>query len=181
VALKIASPDIAHKTEVGGVRLGLSGTAVATAFEDIMASVAAKAPDARLDGVIVSPMRAGGLELFAGTARDPVWGPVIAIGLGGVWVEVLADTATSLLPVSAPEVVAMLKSLRGAKLLQGFRGAPPADLNAIAEIIVQIGNAALALGPGLASLEINPLWVSGAKIEALDALAVWAEPAVNQE
>jgi acyl-CoA synthetase (NDP forming) len=181
VALKIASPDIAHKTEVGGVRLGLSGAAVAAAFDDIMTSVAARAPAARLDGVIVSPMRAGGLELFVGTAMDPVWGPVIAIGLGGVWVEALNDTATSLLPVSAPEVVAMLKSLRAAKLLQGFRGAPPADLDAIAEIIVRIGNAALALGPSLASLEINPLWVSGAKIEALDALAVWAEPAANQE
>jgi acyl-CoA synthetase (NDP forming) len=180
VVMKIASPDIAHKTEAGGVRLNLAGPAeVAAAFDMMMANVRAHAPAARLGGVIISPMRAAALELFVGTARDPVWGPVIAYGLGGIWVEALADTATALLPVDPAEVVAGLQSLRAAKLLHGFRGAPAADLQAVAKVIVQIGNAALALGPALVTLEINPLRVAGSQIEALDALAIWADAADN--
>jgi len=174
VVMKIASPDIAHKTEIGGVRLNLAGGAeTEAAFDAMMQTVRAKAKLARLEGVIISPMRAAAPELFVGTARDPIWGPVIALGLGGVWVEALADTATSLLPVTAADVIAMLRSLRAAKLLDGFRGAPPADLDALADIIVRIGAAALALGPELVTLEINPLRVAGGEIEALDALAIW--------
>jgi succinyl-CoA synthetase beta subunit len=162
------------------VRLNLAGPAeVAAAFDMMMANVRAHAPAARLGGVIISPMRAAALELFVGTARDPVWGPVIAYGLGGIWVEALADTATALLPVDPAEVVAGLQSLRAAKLLYGFRGAPAADLQAVAKVIVQIGNAALALGPALVTLEINPLRVAGSQIEALDALAIWADAADN--
>jgi acyl-CoA synthetase (NDP forming) len=174
VVMKIASPDIAHKTEIGGVRLNLASPAeTASAFDAMMQTVRAKAPHARLEGVIISPMRPPALELFVGTARDPIWGPVIALGLGGVWVEALADTATSLLPVTAPDVIAMLRGLRAAKLLHGFRGAQAADLDALADIIVNIGAAALALGPDLVTLEINPLRVAGGEIEALDALAIW--------
>jgi acyl-CoA synthetase (NDP forming) len=177
VALKISSPDIAHKTECGGVRLGVTGdAAVQEAFEAIMRGVAQAAPAARLDGVLVAPMRRGGLELFVGTARDPVWGPVIALGLGGIFVEALADTACALLPVTRDEVVEMLNRLRGAKLLHGFRGAQPVDLAAVADAVVRIGEAALALGPGLAALEVNPLLADGAMVEALDALAIWSDP-----
>jgi acyl-CoA synthetase (NDP forming) len=180
VVMKIASQDIAHKTEVGGVRLNLSGAAeAAAAFAAMMENVRAQAPTARLDGVVVSPMREPALELFVGTARDPVWGPVIAFGLGGIWVEALADTATALLPVNKAEVVAGLQGLRGARLLHGFRGGPAADLAAVADVIVLIGNAALALGPELVTLEINPLRVAGAAVEALDALAIWADAEDN--
>jgi acyl-CoA synthetase (NDP forming) len=176
VALKIASPDIAHKTECGGVRLGVAGDdAVRDAYAGIMRDVSEKAPGARIDGIIVSPMREGGVELFVGTARDPVWGPVIALGLGGIFVEALEDTALALLPVSKPEVLDMLAGLRGAKILRGFRGAPAADLDAVAEAVVRIGTAALALGPDLVTLEINPLLVNGGSVEALDALAVWTD------
>jgi acyl-CoA synthetase (NDP forming) len=172
--LKIASPDIAHKTEAGGVRLHVGGAAaIEEAFEDIMRSVRAAKPDARIDGVIVSPMRDKGVELFVGTAYDPVWGPVIAVGLGGIWVEVLQDTALRLLPVTKTEVVGMLKGLRATKLLNGYRGAPAVNLEAAAEVIAKIGDAALALGPDLASLEINPLLASGSQVEALDGLVIW--------
>lgn len=176
VALKVLSADIAHKTEVGGVKLGVVGDdAVAQAYTDIDVTVRKNCPNAKIEGVIVSPMRSGGIELFVGTARDPHWGPVIAVGLGGVWVEVLADTAVRPLPVTPGDVKDMLGSLRAAKILQGFRGTPAADLDTLAQTIARIGDAALALGPQLASLEINPLLVSGDKVEALDGLCVWEE------
>lgn len=175
VALKILSPDIPHKTEVGGVRLHLSGDAVVgEAYDAIMASVTAARPQARIDGVIVSPMRTGGLELLVGVARDSGWGLALAVGFGGVLVELLQDSSLCRLPVSPAQVREMLVGLRGARLLAGYRGAPATDLDVVAETISRIGNAALALGPDLASLEINPLWVRGDKVECLDALAVWS-------
>lgn len=104
--------------------------------------------------------------------RDPQWGPVIAVGLGGVWVEVLQDVSLRPLPIDAAEVMRMLGALRGAKMLQGMRGTPAADLDSAA-VIARIGDAAVAFGDDLEALEVNPLWVRGAEVEALDALAVW--------
>jgi acyl-CoA synthetase (NDP forming) len=172
--LKIASPDIAHKTEAGGVRLDVEAGDAGRVFDEIMASARAYAPDARIDGVIVSPMRGQAVELIVGVARDPEWGPVIAVGFGGTMAEILGDSKVRLLPIGRDEVKEMLLSLRMAELLQGFRGAPRADLDKLADAIVAIGDAALALGPDLAALEINPLRVDGATIEALDGLTVYA-------
>jgi len=101
------------------------------------------------------------------------------VGLGGVWVEALMDTSLRVLPVVADDVLEMLAELRGSKLLDGFRGAAPVDRIAVAHVVVRIGNCALALGPDLQSLEINPLSVSGSTVEALDALVVWHQS--NQE
>ena len=169
--LKIASADIAHKSDVGGVALNLDGdAAVADAYRRITAAAPA---GARVDGVLITPMRSGGLELFVGCTRDPQWGMVIAVGLGGVWVEVLQDVALRPLPTDPSEARRMLDELRGAKLLHGQRGIPAANLDAIATAVACIGDAALALGPDLVTLEINPLWVRGAQIEALDALIEW--------
>jgi acyl-CoA synthetase (NDP forming) len=171
VALKIASDDIAHKSDIGGVVLNVEGdAAVAEAFRRIMAVAPA---DASVDGVLVAPMRSNGLELFIGCTRDPQWGPVIAVGLGGVWVEVLQDVALRTLPIDAAEVKRMFAELRGAKLLHGVRGMQAVDLDAVAAVIARIGDAAVALGPDLEALEVNPLWVRGGDVEALDALAVW--------
>jgi acetate---CoA ligase (ADP-forming) len=171
VVLKIASDDIAHKSDIGGVILNVEGDAgVADAFRRVMAVAPA---GARVDGVLVAPMRSGGLELFVGCTRDPQWGPVMAVGLGGVWVEVLQDVALRPLPIDAAEVKRMFSELRGAKLLQGVRGMQAADLDAVAEVIARIGDAAVALGEDLEALEVNPLWVRGSDVEALDALAVW--------
>lgn len=174
VVLKILSPDIAHKTEVGGVLLNISGDQQAgAAYEQIIANVAKAAPEARIEGVLVSPMRSGGIELFVGVARDPSFGLAIAVGLGGVWVEALADTSLRLLPVGADEVVEMFGELKAQKLLHGYRGSPPVDIAAVSRVVAAIGDAALALGPQLAALEINPLLVMPDRIEALDALATW--------
>jgi len=147
----------------------------ASAFEAIMTDVRRVRPDARIDGIIVSPMRGGGIELLVGVTRDATWGLILAIGFGGVLVELLADVALAPLPVSRDEVIDLLGRLRGAKMFQGFRGAPAIDVAAVADVIVKIGNAAIALGSDLQSLEINPLLVRGDKIEALDALVAWRE------
>lgn len=173
--LKILSPDIAHKTEVGGVLLNLSGPeAVGAGYDAIMERVLAVRPDARIDGVLVSPMRGGGQELIVGIARDPEWGLVLALGLGGIWVELLGDSQLLLLPVTEEQVIEALGKLKAAKLLSGYRGSTPADLAAIARVVVGICNAAAILEGGLVMLEINPLWVHGEHVEALDALAVWS-------
>jgi acetate---CoA ligase (ADP-forming) len=172
VVLKIASDDIQHKSDIGGVALNLEGDqAVAEAYRRVRAAAPA---GARVDGVLVAPMRSGGLELFVGCTRDAQWGPVIAVGLGGVWVEVLQDVALRPLPVAPAEVRRMLTELRGAKLLAGARGIPAADLDAVAAAVAAVGDAALALGTGLDALEVNPLWVRGSHVEALDALTTGA-------
>jgi len=176
VALKISSPQIAHKTEVGGVALDLSeDDAVRVAWRTMMQRVREARPDAQIEGALVVPMRRGGVELLVGTMNDPQWGPVIAVGLGGIWVEALQDSSLRLLPVSLDDALEMLDELRGVKLLDGYRGAPPVDRTAVARAVVAIGEAALALGPQLASLEINPLRAQGDRVEALDALLVWKD------
>ncbi|MGN5732975.1 acetate--CoA ligase family protein [Arthrobacter psychrochitiniphilus] len=176
VVLKIASEDIAHKTEVGGVRLMLrDAAAVAEAYNFIMTSVADLAPGAHIQGVAVSPMRPAGNELLVGVVRDPQWGLVLAVGFGGVMVEILKDSALRLLPVGPAEIRRMLKSLKGIELLTGFRGGAATDLDKLAETIFRISQVAVGLGDELEELEINPLRVAGDEIEALDALIRWKQ------
>lgn len=178
--LKVASAEIGHKSDIGGVALDLRDeAAVRDAFRRVVAA-AGRVPGARVDGVLVAPMRPRGVELFVGVTRDAQWGPVLALGLGGVWVEVLKDVALRRLPVDAAEVKRMLAGLRGAAMLHGQRGVPPADLDAVAEAVARIGAAALAFGPDLAALDVNPLWVRGGQVEALDALCVWQQPAAQE-
>ncbi len=178
VVLKIASPDIAHKSDIGGVVLNLRGEdAVRAAFTQMMAAAVTDCPEARIEGVIVAPMRERGIELLVGFTRDPQWGPVLAVGLGGVWVEVMQDVALRLLPVDANEVKRMFGSLRGAKLLAGQRGIPAADIDQLAAVIARIGDLLLVCGDDLREADINPLWVRGSQVEALDALLVWRDAA----
>lgn len=176
LALKILSPDIPHKSDAGGVMLDVAVADAAASCDAIVARVKSACPDARLEGVLVSPMRRGGTELIVGVARDPVWGLALAVGLGGIWVEVLKDSSTQLLPVTGMHVREMIGRLKARHLLEGYRGAEPADIDRLVEVIVAIGDAALALGEDLAALEVNPLRVDGAEIEALDALAIWKQP-----
>ncbi len=168
VVLKAAAEGLGHKSDVGGVRLGLgSGEEVRQAYREVAAAVPS------LDGVLVQPQRRGGVELLVGIVRDPAWGLTLAVGLGGIWVEVLRDTALRVLPVDAAEVRAALTELRGTALLDGVRGGRPADLDAVADMVSRIAAFAGSLGDGLESLEINPLLVNGSHIEALDALITW--------
>lgn len=171
VAMKICSRAVAHKSDVGGVVLGVEGAEdAAKTYDSIMATVARNVPGADLRGVLVSPMREPGQELLVGITVDPTFGPVLAVGLGGVWVEILKDTSLRVLPVDAREVRRMLEELKGAALLRGARGSQAADLDALSEAIVAISRAALSVGPSLDTLEVNPLRVRGSRVEALDVL-----------
>jgi acetate---CoA ligase (ADP-forming) len=176
VALKICSAQITHKSDIGGVALGVQGDdAVRAAFERVHAAGRAVADD--IEGVLVSPMRPPATELFVGVTVDPSFGPVLAVGLGGVFIEVLEDVSLRLLPVDAAEVRRMLGELRGAAVLRGARGSRPADLDRVAEAVAQVAAAAAGLGPALQTLEINPLRVDGDSVEALDVLVVTHDPA----
>ena len=198
VALKICSAQITHKSDIGAVALDVRTDAdVRAGYERVRAAAerATREPAIReqatgmavaghtvagddIDGVLVSPMRGGGVELLAGVTVDPTFGPVLAVGLGGVWVEVLRDTSLRLLPVDPAEVRRMLGELRGSPLLHGARGTRPADIDALANVIAVLADAAASLGGALQAIEVNPLWVNGDQIEALDVLVI-TEPATT--
>lgn len=173
VAMKIDSPDIAHKSEAGGVVLGVEGdAAVRAAFDAIMSSCAKAAPGAALQGVIVQEMVAAGVEIIVGIKNDPGFGPMIVVGLGGVLTELLRDSVTALAPVDEREAMRLLARLRGATILDGFRGSPPVDRGELARTISRISVLACAHRDRLRELDVNPLICRGASVVAVDGLAV---------
>jgi acyl-CoA synthetase (NDP forming) len=176
VSVKVVSPQVTHKTDIGAVRLDVppDGAAVAAAYAAV-AGAAAAVEGAVVEGVLVSPMRRGGAELLVGVVADPLWGPMLAVALGGVFVEVLKDSVLTPLPVSQQRARELLGRLRGRAVLDGARGGAPADLDTLAAVIARVGDLALALGDDLAALEVNPLRVDGAVVEALDALVTWKD------
>ncbi|CUU55054.1 Acyl-CoA synthetase (NDP forming) [Parafrankia irregularis] len=174
VALKAVSRDLAHKSDVGGVRLDLrDATQVGEAYDAIFDGIAVAAPAAHVDGILVSPMRTGGIELIVGVTHHPGWGHVLAVGLGGVLVEVIRDTVLLPLPAGDDEIRRALHSLRAAPLLRGTRGRPPVDLPSLVTAIRAIADLATALGDSIDTLEINPLLVGRDVVEALDGLLTW--------
>ena len=176
VAMKAQAAALAHKTEAGGVVLNLADAdAVRRTFEHLHANVARVQPGMTLDGVLVEKMSAKGLELVIGGRRDPQWGPVILVGLGGIWVEALGDVRLMAPDLSEDEVIAELMKLKTAKLLKGFRGSPAVDVRAVAQAAVSLGKLMRA-HPEIVEVDINPLMVhaEGAGATALDALIVTA-------
>jgi acyl-CoA synthetase (NDP forming) len=172
LVLKIVSPDIAHKTEIGGVVLDIPRAQAAEAYERLMTTVAARAPRARRDGVLVSPMLTDGIETILGVQNDPVFGPVVMFGLGGVFVEVLRDVTFRIAPFGVAEARRMIGEIRGAALLEGVRGRPAGDLDALAAALSRLSVFAAAQAGHFTSIEINPLLVrpKGLGVAALDAL-----------
>ncbi|WP_274424960.1 acetate--CoA ligase family protein [Chelativorans sp. YIM 93263] len=176
LVMKIDSPDIAHKTEVGGIALNLdTPEAVAAAYEQMMDDVSRNAPDAAIDGVILQRMIPEGIEIVVGARIDPAFGPLVLVGLGGVMVELLADSVTAPAPVTPDQALRMLENLRGAKLLDGFRGLPAVDRQALADIIARVSEFAADHANQLAELDLNPLICRGSDIIAADALIVLAD------
>ena len=160
VVLKLLSPDILHKSEIGGVLLGIADEAALRAgFATLMARAADRAPGARVDGVLVAKQVAGAVEMAIGVVRDPVFGPVVMVGLGGVFIEVFRDVAFRRCPVTETEAEAMIRALRGFPLLDGARGRPKADVAALAGAVAALSRFGAAAGPRLLSAEINPLMV----------------------
>ena len=173
VVLKIDSPDIAHKTDVGGVRVGLGdAAAVRAAFGAMLDEVRQRAPAARLDGALVQRMIPGGREMILGVKTDPLFGPAVLCGLGGVFVEQLRDVALRLPPIGPADAAAMIAELRGAAILSGARGRAPADTRALADAIVRVAALADAHRDSLRALDINPLLVldEGRGVVAVDWL-----------
>lgn len=182
MVMKIDSPDIAHKTEVGGIALDLnSADAVASAFGRMMKDVAGHAPEARLEGVIVQPMVPEGIEIVVGARIDDVFGPLVLVGLGGVFVELMADSVTAPAPVSAAEALTMIGKLRGARLLDGFRGLPAVDCQALAEVVARVSEFAADHADQLVELDVNPLICRGTQIIAADALIVLKDKDTSQQ
>jgi acyl-CoA synthetase (NDP forming) len=175
VVLKIVSPDILHKTEVGGVVVGVRSEAqLADEYDSLLARVAQKAPRARIAGVLVAQMAQGGIELILGTKKDPVFGPVVMVGLGGIFAEVLRDVALQIAPVSEQQATQMLRSLKAFPLLDGARGRAKADVAAAARAVAALSQFAAQHADVVAEIDINPLVVmdQGQGAFALDALLV---------
>lgn len=175
VVLKIASADIAHKSEIGGVIVGLADEAqLRKAFRTLTQRAATRAPQARVDGVVVARMAERGVETILGVVRDPVFGAVVMFGLGGVFVEAFQDVAFRVAPFGVAEARAMIGEVKGRVLLRGVRGQPPADEDALAAALAALSVYAARHTDGIESIDINPLLVlpRGRGVQALDALIV---------
>jgi len=174
VVLKILSADIQHKTEAGGVRIGLKdGAAVRNAFREVMASALHYKPKAHLDGVLIQEMISNeAVEVILGIVRDENFGPVIVFGSGGILVELMKDSAVHLPPISRENALDLINQIRGKKLLDGYRGRPAADIEALADTLVRLSQLAIDLGDQIVALDINPLMVlpAGKGVRAVDVL-----------
>jgi acetate---CoA ligase (ADP-forming) len=173
VALKVQSPDIPHKTEAGVVLLGLAGSDdVRAGYVRVLAAAQRHAPDARILGVLVQPMAPPGREVILGISNDAQWGPLLMVGLGGIFVEVLADTALAPVPLDHDQARALIAGLKGARLLGGYRGAPPADLDALAALMVDLSRFAHDHADAIAEIDLNPVLVHPRGVSVVDALIV---------
>ena len=174
VALKVQSAGIMHKTEAGCVAIGLSADEAGPAFERLCANAARHAPSAHIDGVLVQPMAPPGREIILGVSRDPTWGPLLMVGLGGVLVEALGDVALSPVPIDHDAARALLGRLKGAKVLGQHRGAPPADVDALVELMVRLSHFAADFADEIAEIDLNPVIVhaKGDGLSIVDALIV---------
>jgi succinyl-CoA synthetase beta subunit len=171
VALKIHSPDITHKSEVGGVRLGLQSVdEVKDAARAMLTRARAERPRAVIAGILVQRMAEAGVELLLGMVRDEQFGPLVMVGFGGIYVEVLKDTSARLAPLGPSDAVEMLEELRMAPLLHGVRGAPPMNLGALSGAICRFARLAAEL-PEWSELEVNPLVAGPGGVVAVDARA----------
>ncbi len=172
VVLKIVSPDITHKSDVGGVRVGLESAAeVQSAFDEIVASVKSKQPEARIEGVAVQPMAPQGVEVIVGMSKDPQFGPVLMFGLGGIFVEVLKDVAFRIVPLEPRDARQMIREIKGFPVLQGVRGQEPADLAALESLLLKLSEFVEA-HPEIDELDLNPVFAYKDGCIAVDARIV---------
>jgi acetyl-CoA synthetase len=179
VALKVQSPDITHKTEAGAVALNLMGdAAVRDAYNRVLAGAKVTHPDATVHGVLAQAMALPGREIILGIARDPTFGPMLMVGLGGIHVEVLRDVAFAPVPIGPDEALALLGELKGAALLDGVRGAPPADRAALAELMARLSRFASDHADLIEEIDLNPVIVhlQGQGLTVVDALIVKRKP-----
>jgi acetate---CoA ligase (ADP-forming) len=177
VVLKVESPNIPHKTEAGVVRLGVqSDVELRQAYTEIMHNAARHAPNAQVLGVLVQEMVRGGIEVIVGLSQDPLFGPVLLFGMGGIFVELYQDVALRACPITETDAREMLQEVKGARLLEGFRGQPAVDVEALMHLLVRISQLGVQCARDIQELDLNPLLVlpRGQGVKAADALIVLA-------
>jgi acetyltransferase len=179
-ALKVVSKDVLHKSDAGGVRLNVVGAAGArAAIEDILGSVRSCHPDADIEGVLVTPMAAKGLELIIGVTRDPQFGPVVMFGLGGIFVETIKDVVFRAVPVAREDAQEMLDDIRFKAMLDGRRGLAPVDRTAIVDLLLKVSALAQA-HPEIAEIDLNPVIAHATGYTVADARMILADAACTQ-
>lgn len=172
VVMKINSPDILHKSDLGGIRLGLSSKAeVMKAYDEMFDSIRQKIPDARLEGVLIEAMAPKGNEVIIGMKRDPGFGAMMMFGFGGIFVELFKDVSFRVAPLTRLDAEDMVLSTKAGKLLQGYRGEKEKDIEAIVDVILKLSQIAIDY-PEIEEIEINPLLVLEKGVLALDGRAI---------
>ena len=172
VVLKVASTDVVHKSDAGGVRLGLANaTQVGKAYSEIMSSVRQKYPQAMIEGVSVQAMAPPGIEVIVGMSKDPQFGPVLMFGLGGVLVEILKDVSFRIVPVARTDAREMIREIKGYPMLEGYRGQGPASVSALEELILELSQF-VEQNPQIKELDLNPVFAYEDKAVAADARIV---------
>jgi acetate---CoA ligase (ADP-forming) subunit beta len=170
--LKVSSQDISHKSDAGGVKVGLGdGAEVSAAYRSIMTSCRAKYPDAAIEGVTVQNMAKPGVEVIVGMATDPQFGPVLMFGLGGVWVELLKDVSFKIVPLTRRDAASAISDIRAARLLEGFRGSDPVDKGALEDILLRVSEF-VAKTPDVAEMDLNPIFAYADGAVAVDARVI---------
>lgn len=169
VVLKISSPDVVHKSDSGGVKLGLANaTQVGKAYSEIISSVKQAYPEAQIQGVSVQPMAPPGVEVIVGMSKDPQFGPVLMFGLGGILVEVLKDVSFRIVPVTERDAREMIREIKGYPILEGYRGQKPASIPALEKLIVKVSQF-VEKNPQIKELDLNPIFAYPDKAVAVDA------------
>ena len=172
VVLKVVSPEIVHKSDSGGVKLGLSNeNEVASAYDEIMAVVKKKNPEATVLGVSVQKMAQPGVEVIVGMSKDAQFGPVLMFGLGGIFVEVLKDVSFRIIPITRRDARQMIEEIRGFPLLQGYRGQEPADIHALEDVLLKLSDF-VEKNPEIREIDMNPIFAYGNGALAVDARVI---------
>ncbi len=169
VVLKINSPDVIHKSDSGGVKLGLANaTQVGKAYSEIMSSIKRAYPEAQIEGISVQPMVPPGVEVIVGMSKDPQFGPVIMFGLGGILVEVLKDVSFRIVPLTERDAKEMIREIKGYPILEGYRGQKPASMPALEKLIVKVSQF-VEKNIDISELDLNPVFAYPDKAVAVDA------------
>jgi acyl-CoA synthetase (NDP forming) len=169
VVLKVASAQVVHKSDAGGVKLGLtSQSGVVRAYREIMASVADRHPEAHVEGVSVQRMASPGTEVIMGMSKDPQFGPVLMFGLGGIWVELLKDVSFRIVPILPRDAREMIREIKGFPLLEGYRGSPPAHLSTLEDMLLKLSGFVEA-NPEIMELDLNPVFAYPDGASVVDA------------
>ena len=169
LVMKIVSPDIMHKTDIGGIKMNIINTPqVKESYKNIICNVRKNKPEARINGILLCKQAPKGVEVIVGMIRDPQFGPTVMFGLGGIFIEILKDVAFRVCPVERTDIEEILTEVEGIKLLQGYRGQPRCDVNAIIDIILQISRLALDC-PVIKGIDLNPILVYEKEALVVDA------------